>query len=217
MYLLLFCLLLAGLFCAVWYGLALHHNRRRAIQVLRWIEFALAGQGQATGVCWVARSRFKVPLRLSCGVFQRASMLVHLLPREMPLLWLVSKLSGERELLVFQADLDTPPAVSLHVHNFRWVASSGKAPTRKRTFSAFDHSGPFVISTRKDWQKEISSAMSSLARGDNREFLDISFQRRSPHFCATLPLDTIAPGSPLRKSMFETMRELAVSSSTSRS
>jgi hypothetical protein len=217
MFLLLWCLLLGGLFWAIWYGLALHHNRRRAIQVLRWIEFALAGQGQATGVCWVARSRFKVPLRLSCGVFQRASMLVHLVPCEMPLGWLLSKLSGERELLVFQADLDVPPAVSLHVHNFRWVASSGKALAKKSSISVAEHSGPFVISTRKDWQKEISCAMSSLAKGGNREFLDISFQRRSPHFSATLPVDAIAPGSPLRSCMFETMRELAVSSSTSRS
>jgi hypothetical protein len=217
MLLLLCCLLLGALFCAGWYGLALHHNRRRAVQVLRWIEFALAGQGQATGVCWVARSRFKVPLRLSCGVFQRASMLVHLIPCEMPQRWLLSKLSGEREILVFQADLDVPPAVSLHVHNFRWVASSNRVPQKKRTFTSCEHSGPFIISTRKDWQKEIASTMSSLAKNDNREFLDISFQRRSPHFCATLPVEAIAPGSPIRTSMFETMRELAASASASRS
>jgi hypothetical protein len=142
-------------------------------------------------------------------------MLVHLIPCEMPLRWLVSRLSGQRELLVFQADLDVPPAVSLHVHNFRWVASS-KITGKTRSFAA-ERSGPFIISTRKDWQKEICSTMSSLAKGDNREFLDISFQRRSPHFCATLPVEAIAPGSPLRTSMFETMRELAASSSTSRS
>jgi hypothetical protein len=57
--------------------------------------------------------------------------------------------------------------------------------------------------------------MSSLARGENREFTNISFQRRSPHFSVTLPLETIAPGSPTRGCMFETMRELAASSSTS--
>jgi hypothetical protein len=218
MFLLVCCLLLlAGLFCAAWYALAVHRNRRRAVQVLRWIELALAGQGQAAGVCWIAHSRFKVPLRLTCGVFQRASMLVHLIPREMPLRWLLSKLSGEREVLVFQADLDVPPAVSLQVHNFRWVASSSRSPQRRRSFAACEHSGPFVVSTRKDWQKEISLTMSSLTKGDNREFLDISFQRRSPHFSATLPVEAIAPGSPMRASMFETMRELAVSSSTSRS
>lgn len=200
--------------CAAWYWLGLRYNRRRATQVLHWIEFALGGQGQATGVRWIAHSRFKVPLRLSCGVFHRAALLVDLTPYEMPLRWLISRLSGQREVLIFQADMSVPPAFSLEVHNFRWFARSGRGAPSNRSSLEFEHSGPFVISTRMDWQKEISCAMSSLARGDNREFLDISFQRRSPHFSATLPLEAIAPGSPIRSSMLETMRELAAASSS---
>ncbi len=214
-FLLELCFFLTALLCASWYWLALRYNRRRASQVLRWIEFALGSQGQVVGLRWVAHSRFKVPLRLTCGVFHRASMLVDLTPFEMPLRWLLRRLSGQRELLIFQADLDLPPAFSLHVHNFRWFARSGKRALAAGPGSAFEHTGPFVISTRMDWQKEISSAMGALARGDNREFLDISFQRRSPHFSATLPLEAIAPGSPIRTCMFETMRELAASSSAS--
>ncbi len=215
MFLVALSLLLAAVVCAAWYWLALRYNRRRAMQVLRWIECALGGQGQAAGVRWIAHSRFKVPLRLTCGVFHRASLLVDLTPYEMPLRWLVCRLNGQREVLIFQADLGLPPAFSLHVHNFRWFASSGKTAPRGQPSWGFEHSGPFVISTRMDWQKEISCAMSSLARGDNREFLDISFQRRSPHFSATLPLEAIAPGSPIRSCMLETMRELAASSSAS--
>lgn len=215
MFVLALCLLMATVFFAAWYGLALRHNQRRARQVLRWIEFALAGQGQAAGVRWIARSRFKVPLHLRYGVFHRAWVVVDLPPREMPLRWLLSKVSGQREVLTFQADLDLPPAFSLEVHNFRWCASSRRKTPVSRASWGFEHSGPLVISTRMEWQKEISSAMASLARGNNREFLDISFQRRSPHFSATLPLQAIAPGSPTRACMFETMRELAGSSSAS--
>lgn len=209
------CLLTAALFCIAWYWLGLRHNRRRATQILCWIEFALAGKGQAAGVRWIARSRFKVPLHLRCGVFHRAWFVVDLTPHEMPLRWLLSKVTGQREVLTFQADLDLPPTFSLQVHNFRWAASSSRKAALNTTSWGFEHSGPVVISTRMDWQKEISSAMTSLARGDNREFLDISFQRRSPHFSATLPLQAIAPGSPTRTCMFETMRELAASSSAS--
>jgi hypothetical protein len=208
-------LLMAALVCVAWYWLAIRHNRRRALQVLRWIEFALAGQGHASGVRWTAHSQFKVPLRLRCGVFHRAWLLVDLTPCEMPLHWLLSKARGQRELLTFQADLDLPPVFSMQVQNFRWLARSGrKAPNNRATWG-FEHVGPFVISTRRDWQKEITSAMSSLAKGENREFTNITFQRRSPHFSVTLPLETIAPGSPTRGCMFETMRELAASSSTS--
>jgi hypothetical protein len=133
----------------------------------------------------------------------------------MPLRWLFSKVRGQKEMLTFQADLDLPPSFALEVHNFRWFArSSLRAPAQDTTWG-FEHTGPFVITTRVDWKKEISCAMGSLARSINRELLDVSFQRQSPHFSATLPLSSIAPGSPTRTCMFETMRELAASSSTS--
>jgi hypothetical protein len=208
-------LLSIAVFCAVWYCFALRHHRRRALDVLRWIEFALDGQGQPTGMRWIAQSRFKVPLRLTCGIFHRAWLVVDLTPSEMPLRWLFSKVSGQQEMLTFQADLDLPPAFTLEVHSLRWFARTNLRPPADRGGWRFEHTGPFVITTRTDWKKEISSAMGSLARSVNHDLLDVSFQRRSPHFSATLPLATIAPGSPIRGCMFETMRELAARSSAS--
>jgi hypothetical protein len=208
-------LLTVAVVCASWYWIALRHNRRRALQVLRWIEVAVAGQGQASGIRWMARSRFKVPLRLHCGVFHRAWLLVDLTPCEMPLRWLLSKTRGRNEVLTFQADLDLPPSFSMEVHNLRWFARSSRKSPARRTSWSVERTGPFVISTRRAWPKEISSAMTSVAKGENREFLNVNFQPRSPHFSVTLPLESIAPGSPNRGCMFETMRELAARSSTS--
>lgn len=209
-------LLGAAAFCAAWYWLAVRHNRRRALQVLRWIESALAGQGQVSGIRWLAHSRFKVPLRLRCGVFHRAWMLVDLNPREMPLHWLWSNPAGRKDVLTFQADLDLPPSFSLEVHNFRLLARTPNSSPDSWGSERFEHTGPFVISTRADWQKEISSAMTSLVNPESREFLDINFQRSSPHFSVRLPLASIAPDSPTRTCMFATMRELAGSSENRR-
>jgi hypothetical protein len=57
--------------------------------------------------------------------------------------------------------------------------------------------------------------MASFSRSDH-EFSSIDFQRRSPHFSVTLPLETISPESPTRTCIFESMRELASSASASR-
>lgn len=199
-------------FCGLWYALALRRNRHRAMQILRWIEGSLGPQGQATGITWMDRSRFKVPLRLRCGLFQRAWMIVDFRPGELPLRWLANRICGTRELVTFHADLDLPPAFSLHVHNFQWKAQSSRTAAKA---TAGIECGRFVISTRMDWQREISAAMVSLARNPMREFLEINFQRRSPHFSARLPLNALAPGSPVRSCMLETMREVAASASTS--
>lgn len=215
MLLLAICSMTAFLCCAAWYGLSIRHNRRKAVQALRWIEAALSGQGHVIGIRWLASSRFRVPLRFNGSTFLRAWILVELSPCEMPLTWLLSRIRKRQDLLVFQADLDLPPAFSLDVHNLRWFARS----TRKKPLSGvqwnFEQAAPFVISTRRDWQKEISSTMTSLAGTANREFLNVNYQRKSPHFSVTLPLEAFAPNSPARNYVFETMRELAGSSSAS--
>jgi hypothetical protein len=205
----------AAIACATWYWFAVRYNRRRAGEVARWIESALAGQGHVTGIRWVSSSRFQVPLRLGHSMFRRASVLVEMSPCDLPLHWLLGKLRAHQEVLTFQADLDLPPVFSLHVQNFRWFArSSRKSPKNDRGW-IFERTTPVVVSTRSDWQKEVSSAISSLAQGQSHDFLTIDFQRRSPHFCVTLPLDAIAPGSPTRTCVFESMRELASNSSAS--
>jgi hypothetical protein len=207
-------LLLAAVCCAVWYWVSLQRHRRRATEVTLWIQSALSGQGQVGGIRWLAPSRFKVPLSLTCGVFHRAWVLIDMLPSEFPLRWLSAKLHRRRELFTFQADLDLPPAFSLHVQNLRWFARSSRKAHRRENGWTIEQAGPFIISTRNDWKKEISCAMGSLARGDH-EFSSIDFQRRSPHFSVSLPLDAIAPGTPTQAFVFESMRELASSSSAS--
>jgi hypothetical protein len=200
--------------CAIWYWCALRHTRRRASEIVRWIEAALAGYGHITGVRWVSASRFQVPLRLTHG-FRRASVVVDITPCEFPLVWIISKIKARREVATFQADLDLPPAFSLHVQNYRWFARSSRStPSSDRGWS-FQHTTPIVISTKSDWQREITSAIGTLTHGQTHDFLSIDFQRRSPHFCVTLPLEALAPGSPTRTYLFESMRELASNSSAS--
>jgi hypothetical protein len=209
------CSMMGLLSCAAWYGLSMRHNRRKAVRVLRWVEAALAGQGCVIGIRWLASSKFKVPLRLNSATFQRAWILVELSPCEMPLTWLLNRIRKRQDLLVFQADLDLPPAFSLDVHNLRWFARSSRKKSLSGVRWNFEQSAPFVISTRMDWQKEIASTMTSLAGSGNRDFSHISYQRSSPHFSVTLPLEAFAPNSPARNYLFETMRELAGSSSAS--
>jgi hypothetical protein len=206
---------LALLSCAIWYGLSLRHNRRKAVRILRWIEAALAGHGCVIGIRWLASSRFKIPLRLASTTFQRAWILVELSPCELPSTWLINKMQKRQDLLVFQADLELPPAFNLDVHNLRWLARSVRKKSLDGAHWTLEQASPLVISTRMEWQKEMISTMSSLAGINHRDFLNVRYQRNSPNFSVTLPLKAFAPNSPARTYIFETMQELAGSSSTS--
>lgn len=201
--------------CAIWYGFSLRNNRRKAVRILRWIEASLAGQGCIIGIRWLASSRFKVPLRFTCGTFQRAWILVELAPCKSPITWLVSQMKKRQDLLLFQADLDLPPGFSLDVHNLRWQARSTRKKSGDGIRWTFEQAPPLVISTRIEWQKEITSTMSTLTTGNYRDFSNIRYQTKSPNFTVTLPLEAFAPNSRARTYIFEHMRDLAANASAS--
>jgi hypothetical protein len=201
--------------CGTWYAVSLRRQRAKAKEVLRWIQASLAGRGHVVGISWITPSRFRVPLRLTCGVFNRAWVLVETRSHHTPVQWLFNKIKGRREVLTFQADLDFPPTFSLHMQNFRWFARSSSKAEIDRPGWQFERLPSVMISTKPDKQKEIASTMTSLSKGDNGEFLEVSFQRSSPHFSATLPLDALAPGAPARTYLLDAMREMAGSAAFS--
>jgi hypothetical protein len=123
--------------------------------------------------------------------------------------WLIHKIKGPQEVITFQADLDSPPTFSLQMQNFRWFARSSRKAEIESPGWQFERIPSVMITTKLDSQKEIASTITSLSRGDTGEFLQVSFQRSSPHFSVTLPLDALAPGAPARTYILDTMREMA--------
>ncbi len=213
MAILLITFLAVAALCGTWYTVSLRRKRQKAKEILRWIQASLAGRGHVVGISWMTASRFRVPLRLTCGVFNRAWVLVEIRSQQTPIQWLFNKISGRREVLTFQADLDCPPTFSLQMQNFRWFARSSPKAEIDRPGWQFERLPSVMISTKPQSQKEIASTMTSLSKGDNGEFLEVSFQRRSPHFSATLPLESLAPGAPARTYMLDAVREMAGSAS----
>ena len=202
-------LIAAAALCVTWYCVSVRRKRRKAREVLRWIQSSLAGRGHVVGISWIAPSRFRVPLRLTCGVFHRAWVLVELNAQQTPIQWLFHKIKGGREVLRFQADLDCAPTFSLQMQNFRWFARSSKKSSIERPGWQFERLPTVMISTKPELQREIACTMTSLSKGESGDFLEVNFQRRSPHFSATLPLESLAPGSPARSYVLDAMRELA--------
>jgi hypothetical protein len=192
-----------------WRCVSVRLKQRKAKEVVQWIQTSLAGRGHVAGISWITPSRFRVPLRLTCGVFQRAWVMVELQAQQTPLQWLLNKIKNRREVLTFQADLDFPPTFSLQVQNFRWFARSSRKVSIDKPGWRFERLPSIMIGTRPQLQQEIASTMTSLSKGDSGDFLEINFQKSSPHFSATLPLESLAPGAPSRMYILDAMRELA--------
>jgi hypothetical protein len=206
----------AAVFITCWYFWFLRSNRRRAVRVLGWIERAFDGHGQIVGVHWLAASRFQVRLRLSPNLFRQTSVTVTLAPRELPIHWLICRLRRKYETLTFNADLDAPPSFNLEVHNHRWCGRTRRKFPRSTENWTLERTGAFVITTRNDWQREITNMMNPLMASRECDCMTVCFRRTSPHFSATVPLQTISPDADSGTNIFDVMRELAAGASASR-
>jgi hypothetical protein len=208
---------IAGVVLVVaWYFGFRRCNRRKATDILSWVELAFHGHGRVASVHWLTASSFCVRLRLSPAIFRRASLVIRLLPREMPLRWLLGRVRGQQETLTFQADLDSPPSFDLEVHNHRWYGRTRRKSPQKSQDWTLQPVGPFVLTTRNDWQREITTMMGALVASRECDCSLVSFRRCSPHFSVTVPLATIAPNSQTQIEIFDVLRELAAGASTAR-
>jgi hypothetical protein len=206
----------AAAFITCWYFWFLRSNRRRAVQVLGWIERAFDGHAQIVGVNWLSASRFQLRLRLSPSLFRQSFLTVQLFPRELPVHWLVARLRRKHETLTFEADLDVPPSFNLDVHNHRWCGRTRRKFPKASENWVLERAGAFVITTRNDWQREITNIMNPLMASRQCDCLTVSFRRTSPNFSATVPLDTISPCADSETNIFDVLRELAAGASASR-
>jgi hypothetical protein len=199
-----------------WYVCFVRYNRRQAAEILLWIKTAFSGHAQILGVHWSSPSRFQVKLRLAPNVFQHSYIVVQLLPREFALNWLLSKFRKQQEIATFESDLDVPPGFNLEVHNQRWCGRSRRDAKINTERTTIENVGPFVITTRRDWQREITSMMNALVASRDSDFLSVSFRRHSPHFSASVPLHCLSPQNATGNNVFHVLRELADCAGASR-
>jgi len=202
---------LAALFA--WHLYYARKSRKRAFEVLGWIEDLICGHGHVAGIKWQGASTIHVPIKLRFNAFHNASLNVNLIPRELPYKWALAKIKKLQETLVFQADLDWAPPFSLELQSYRLFARTRKDLPPDAPGWDFEQTTPFILTTRKDWQREITSVITSLLSHPDRQFLSIAFSQQSPHFKATMALEAIAPTSTARAELFDSLRELAAGAS----
>ena len=199
--------------CFLWYSWFVHYNRRRAGNVLRWVEEACLGKGHVADLRWQhSSSRLKATLNLSSRWFEDARLTIRLLPRALPLQWALSRWRQQQETLTFEADMGFPPGFHLDVIRHRWSGHSGaKASTGTRAWTV-TRPGPVILTTKEDWPMELTPVVNALAAWRDKDFVGVRFNSKSPHFTATVALENLSDQQ-AATALLGLFRELAVSSS----
>ena len=149
--------LVALALCFLWYAWFVHYNRRRADNVLHWVQAACLGKGEVVDLRWQASSsRLKATLHLSSRWFEDARLTIRLLPRPLPFKWAMSRWRQQQETLTFEANMGFPPGFHLDVIRHRWAGHSGaKDPESKKSSSGR------AVSSRSSSSRSVSGKSAS--------------------------------------------------------
>jgi len=133
----------------------------------------------------------------------------------MPVRWAVWRWRRRQETLTFEANLTSPPHKNVEIGRTRWTGL-----TRRWTRNAADWPthpvASLFISTQPEWEPEITSRMTTVVSSREFEFLNVSFRPRSPHFSVTFSLQDTMKHPNGELAIFDSLRELAEGSPTSR-
>jgi hypothetical protein len=218
----------ASTLLVLWYAWFIHYNRRRAADVLQWVQAACLGKGRVADLRWQANSsRLKATLHLSSRWFEDAHLTIRLLPRALPVQWAMSRWRQQQETLTFEANMGFPPGFHLDVIRHRWSGRTGakdsgakdrglkdagsKESSRARAWT-ISRPGPVILTTKEDWPVELSPVVNALASWRDKNFVGVRFNSTSPHFTATVALENLSDQK-AAAALLGLFRELAASSS----
>jgi hypothetical protein len=201
----------------LWYVCLAAYNHRRGAAVLQWVQAACLGKGRVLDPKWQAgNSLLKATLRLSSRWFEDARLTVHLLPRAHPVQWLLSRWRKQEETLTFEADMGFPPGFHLDVVRHRWSGRTSAGRHSAKEFGAKTWSvtrpAPVIFATKEDWPPELTPVVKALTSWRDKDLLCVRFNQTSPHFTATVPLDSLSDQN-AAAGLLGLFRELAASSS----
>lgn len=206
---------IASLVVVAWYLLFTRYNRRKGTLVLQWVEAACAARGRIVETKWLSASRLQAHFSFATHWFENARVTIRLLPRPIPLQWIISLWQRQRETLTFEADLDDSPAFHLEVSRHRWLTEKPKEISNPDRNWIVSRPGPVVLTTRTEWTHELTPVVNTLMTSRGHHLLTVRFRPDSPNLAATIPLEALADEE-TTASFLSVLRDLAAGSSASR-
>jgi hypothetical protein len=202
-----------------WYFIWLRYNRRKGVRALRWVELACTENASQVESHWSGHNRLQARLHTSKPQFhwfENPRVTIRLLPRPIPLRWLLGIWKKQKETLTFEADLGLTPGMNLEIMRHRWVTHKHINATTLAKNWTVTRPGPVVLTTRTHWNQELTPVVNALMTSRGHNLLSVRFRSQSPHLAATIDLDALSDEQ-TAASFLGVLRELAAGASARQS
>jgi len=205
----------ATVLISLWYWWFARYNRSKGVKALRWVEAACSQHGRVLEAHWMGACRLQAQLRFAAHWFENARVTIRLLPRPLPIKWLLSAWHKQRETLTFEANLGYAPGVQLEVLRHRWLTHSHHRLDHRARNWMISRPGPIVLTTSNQWRQEMPPIVNTLMTSSGHNLLTVRFRPESPHLAATIDLAAVTDAQ-AAASFLGVLRDLAAGASTSR-
>jgi len=130
-----------------WFALGTHVNVRKGHRFLEWLQGGLPLVGEKTTLRWLGSSVVHLQIEKAREPFRRVEVLVVLEPRDIPPLWLLSRLRGRRDLLIIRTELRSVPKLQVEILDRQaWSTRAVGAEVRRLQWQPLPaHSLPFQV------------------------------------------------------------------------
>jgi len=199
----------------LWYFLFARYNRHKGTRALRWVEAACSNRARIVEARWLGASRLQAHLRFAAHWFENARVTIHLIPRPLPIQWLLSHWHKQRETLTFEADLDYVPGIRLEIRRHRWLTHSNRRLTQSSSNWTVSRPGPVILTTSAPWQRELPPIVNALMTTRGHSLLSVRLDPDSPNLAATIDLNALS-GEEAAAGFLGVVRDLAAGASASR-
>jgi hypothetical protein len=212
--------LLIGLLVAVgvlglWYFGWARYNRRQGDLALRRLATACQGNARIADSYWEDSCRLHARLRFATHWIENAHVTFRLLPRPIPVQWLLCLWRKQRETVTFEANLDYAPSLHLDLFRHRWVTHHRLTKELAAKEWVISRPSPVVLTTRTHWTQELSPVVNTLMKSRGHDLLSVRFRHESPHLAATIDLDSFSDDQ-TAAGFVGVLRDLAAGASTHR-
>ncbi len=130
-----------------WFALGTHVNVRKGHRFLEWLQSGLPLVGEKTTLRWLGSSVVHLQIENAREPFRRVEVLIVLEPRDVPPLWLLSRLRGRRDLLIVRTELRSVPKLQVEILDQQaWSTRAVDKEVRQQEWQLVSsHNLPFQV------------------------------------------------------------------------
>ena len=203
-------LVLAVILVMGWFAFGFIYNLRRGESILRWMQSGLPRIGERTTLRWLGTSVAELVIARAKGPFRRLEMLVVLAPRDVPWIWMLSRLQGRRDTLIFRAQLSIPPRLDLELADpSSWTGRMALQQAAQKGWESqpFQEMQLMAPSGRLNLASTILARLDGPVRRLAPGYRRLSLRKDQPHLEVHLPFPD--PRSQDAGQYFEALQSLA--------